>query len=63
MLSFNDPLTMILVLALSAWGGMYVFRLVRLGIGSRQEPDDLGERTERLLSEYRRKHNQKKVED
>lgn len=63
MLSFNDPLTLILVLALSAWGGMYVFRLIRLGIGSKKKQDDLGERTERLLSEYRRKHEQNKTED
>ena len=58
MLSFSDPLVVILVILLSASGGWYVFRLVRLGIPDDDaEEDEVGQRTRRLLDRYRREHD------
>lgn len=56
MLSFDDPLTLFIVVALAAWGGRYAFKLVRLGAASRSDAasDELAERTQRLLEQYRR---------
>lgn len=56
MLSFDDPLTLLIVLALAAWGGLYAFKLVRLGVQAKQRDADeaLEERTQRLLQRYRR---------
>lgn len=56
MLSFDNPFTLFIVIALAAWGGRYVFKLVRLGATSRSDAasDELAERTQRLLETYRR---------
>ncbi|MDA0873611.1 MAG: hypothetical protein O3C45_00975 [Bacteroidetes bacterium] len=56
MLSFDQPLAIFVVIALAAWGGMYVFRLVRLGIRGRRDAADeeIKERTQRMLEQYRR---------
>lgn len=59
MLSFNDPLVLILVILLSASGGWYVFRLVRLRIpdDGPDKENDINHRTKRLMERYRREHD------
>jgi len=59
MLLFNDPLVLVLVILLSASGGWYVFRLIRLGIPDTEqdEEDDVNHRTRKLMDRYRREHD------
>ncbi|MDE2995779.1 MAG: hypothetical protein OXT73_03430 [Bacteroidota bacterium] len=62
MFSFEHPLPLVLVILLAAWGGFYVFRLLRLRVKSTdRKQDELNERTARLLDRYRRSKGRRKA--